>query len=122
MKLPPPINQLHFASLDGITAMVVATREVGGHALCDIPNELLQSEKTIHVFAYEGGRTVGAAALPVADRAKPDDYVYTPTDIISFENLRKELIELLDGKIAALDIPQAATIDEVNQAIDDAKE
>lgn len=118
----PAIDRLHFASLDGTTAMVVVTRTSGGRCLCDVPNELLQSSKSITVFAYEGGRTVAACSLPVCDRGKPDNYVYTPTDIITFEEMRKELVELINQKIDGLQIPQPATLEEVDKAYDDAEE
>lgn len=51
----PAIDRLHFASLDGTTAMVVVTRTSGGRCLCDVPNELLRGIKKLVAFLRASG-------------------------------------------------------------------
>lgn len=83
--------EVHFASPgDDHGAYVVELTD--GEAA--VPNVLLTMAGVINVYVYPADRTVFAAALPVMAREKPDDYIYTETEVLSYKTL--------DGKIGDL--------------------
>ena len=63
-----------------------------------IPDELLQDYHTLTAYAYvtddAGGYTKVQQDFAVYKRAKPADYVYTPTEHAGFDRLRSEIGEL----------------------------
>lgn len=63
-----------------------------------IPDELLQDYHTLTAYAYvtddAGGYTKVQQDFAVYKRAKPADYVYTPTERAGFDKLRAEIGEL----------------------------
>lgn len=61
----------------------------------DVPDELLQTGKDILLWTYDEDHTLDAARIPVEKRLKPADYVYTPTEIKTWESL--------DARIEALE-------------------
>ena len=65
-----------------------------------IPDELLQDYHTLTAYAYvtddAGGYTKVQQDFAVYKRPKPADYVYTPTEHVSFDRLRAEIGDLDD--------------------------
>lgn len=63
-----------------------------------IPDELLQDYHTLTAYAYAtddtGAYTMVQQDFAVYKRAKPADYVYTPTEHAGFDRLRSEIGEL----------------------------
>ena len=59
-----------------------------------IPNILLTMAGTINVYVYPADRTVFATALWVMAREKPDDYVYTETEVLSYITLDEKIGDL----------------------------
>lgn len=63
-----------------------------------IPDELLQDYHTLTAYAYvtdgKGGYTKVQQDFAVYKRARPADYVYTPTEHAGFDRLRAEIGEL----------------------------
>lgn len=83
--------EVHFASPgDDHGAYVV--KLVDGEA--EIPNILLTMAGTINVYVYPADRTVFATALWVMAREKPDDYVYTETEVLSYKTLDEKIGDL----------------------------
>lgn len=81
--------EVHFASPgDDHGAYVVELAADGSAA---VPNILLTMAGVINVYVYPADRTVFAAALPVMAREKPDDYVYTETEILSYKTLDEKI-------------------------------
>ncbi len=62
-----------------------------------IPDELMQLPHDIHVWTYLEGHTLDAATIPLKQRPKPFDYVYTPTEIKTWEQLDERIKALEDG-------------------------
>lgn len=92
--------EVHFASPgDDHGAYVV---ELTGSEAA-IPNILLTMAGVINVYVYPADRTVFAAALPVMAREKPDDYVYTETEVLSYKTLEKQIGNLDELKTTAKD-------------------
>lgn len=105
--------EVHFASPgDDHGAYVVEL--TGGEAT--VPNILLTMAGVINVYVYPADRTVFAAALPVMAREKPDDYIYTETEVLSYKTLDEKIGDLTKLTTAAKDnlvaaINEAATKD-----------
>lgn len=72
--------------------------DVGDDGTAIIPDELLQDYHTLTAYAYvtddAGGYTKVQQDFAVYKRAKPADYVYTPTERAGFDKLRAEIGEL----------------------------
>ena len=67
----------------------------GGINYVKVPNILLQDELKLRVYAYNRDYTKIEQDFKIIPRSKPADYVYTPTEIKSFEALeaRVETLE-----------------------------
>ena len=88
------ITQVHFANLSNQNALVT---EVKNH-LADVPNVLLQDYGTILIYGCDGNYTKYSEAYRVLRREKPDNYVYTETEVLNYNNLL-ERIDNLEGNI-----------------------
>lgn len=88
-------------SNDGQTAAVVKAVAMGASVVAPVPNDLLQMAAPISVYRFidtaEGGRTVFVDILAVSPKAKPDDYVYTPTEVLTWEQLDARVTALEQG-------------------------
>lgn len=71
---------------------------VGADGTAIIPDELLQDWHTLTAYAYvtddTGAYTMVQQDFVVHKRARPADYVYTPTEHTGFERLRAEIGDL----------------------------
>ena len=85
------VAEVHFASPgDDHGAYVVEL--IDGEA--EIPNILLTMAGTINVYLYPDDRTVFATTLWVMAREKPDDYIYTETEVLSYKTLDEKIGDL----------------------------
>lgn len=106
------IAEVHFASPgDDHGAYVVELKD--GEA--EIPNILLTMAGTINVYVYPADRTVFATALWVMAREKPDDYVYTETEVLNWRTLDEKIGDLTELTTTAREnlvaaINEAATL------------
>lgn len=93
-------TEVHFTQ-DGISALVLAPYKLEGVRVVDVPNILLQSVRPITVYAYieepDGGYTKCGTTLYVVPRAKPDDYVYTETEVLTWRSLEERVEKLEQG-------------------------
>ena len=67
--------------------------------MCIIPDELLQTSGSHKVYECMTDNTIRSFAFSVAPRPKPPDYVYTPTERLTFEGL----VQKVDDAIAEFD-------------------
>lgn len=90
--------------------------DVGDDGTAIIPDELLQDWHTLTAYAYvtddAGGYTKVQVDFAVHKRARPSDYVYTPTEHAGFDRLRAEI-----GDLSAL---QTSAKDNLVSAINEA--
>lgn len=87
------VAEVHFASPgDDHGAYVV--KLIDGEA--KIPNILLTMAGTINVYVYPADRTVFATTLWVMAREKPDDYVYTETEVLNWRTLDEKIGDLTE--------------------------
>ena len=78
-------TEVHFTN-DDVKALVVEVREQDGIKYADVPNILLQEHKCITAYAYEN-HTKHQEVFWVIDRAKPETYVYTEIEILSYKEI-----------------------------------
>ena len=81
--------------------------DVGDDGTAIIPDELLQDWHPLTAYAYvtddTGGYTKVQVDFAVHKRARPSDYVYTPTEHDGFDRLRAEIGDLSALQTAAKD-------------------
>lgn len=86
------INEVHFAHEFETDALPV---EVDSEGLAKIPDNLLQSDEALCVWAVahtdDGRQTLYNAVFTIRGRAKPEDYIYTEPEIKSYEKLEKRI-------------------------------
>ena len=89
------ITEVHFCNRTAECALPVATYKEGNLTLVNVPNLILQESFRMNVYAYDGKHTKHAARFEIVPRSKPDTYVYTETEIKSWDDLfeRVEQIE-----------------------------
>ena len=77
-----------------------------------IPDELLQTGKPIFYWCYKGnsesGYTIKHGVLSVTPRSKPNDYVYTPTDQLTLQEIWDRMLEVVDKDSGATFIPSVS--------------
>lgn len=119
------INQVQFSQRFSRTASCVKVE----NRECFIPNELLQSYCDIFAYACivdnDGQICEFSEMFTIFARPKPDNYIYTPTEIITFKRIEDELnkkFEALEKEIeddmetAVRTRPQNLTEEEKSQA------
>lgn len=91
------IAQVHFCNKTSDCSLVVETYEQDGLLFADIPNILLQSDWTIRAYAYCGDHYTKVEELfKVHPRTMPSDYVYTETEVRTWEALEAEIEEAIE--------------------------
>ena len=93
-------TKVQFAYSDTQT-LSTTVKTAGGASVADVPNQLLLRSGALMVYAYvteaDGvSYTKYAARFNVQARPKPDDYVYTPTEVQSWQTIRDEIGDLDD--------------------------
>ena len=84
--------EVHFESKEdehGAYVLPLVFKE--GEMYAEIPNILLTYSGIIRIFIFDGDRVVYNWQCPVLGREKPDDYVYTETEVLRFEKLEDEI-------------------------------
>lgn len=90
----PTIKEVHFSNCLCERARKCETYTEGNITLVDVPNELLQEYLDIYVYGYDGESTKHSAVFDVVKRTKPADYIYTPTERETWEELEERIEEL----------------------------
>lgn len=98
------VDFVHFCNRTDSCSLVVEVYEQDGLRLADVPNILLQSDWPIRVYGYCGGcYTKQMATYKVASRTKPDDYVYTETEMLNYSTLLERIEELEEKEVDLTD-------------------
>ena len=87
-------NEVHYSNRTDNTALVCAVREENGQRIADVPNILLQQDWDITVYAFDQDYTKYSQTIKVMPRAKPDDYVYTETEVLNYNTLSQRIDDL----------------------------
>ena len=91
-------DEIHFFNIKQPNALVVLAYELDNNIVVDVPNILLQ--KSYPIIAYrvyvddDGKATIEERQFKVKQRPKPEDYVYTETEVLNYSNLNDRLTTL----------------------------
>lgn len=100
-------DEIHFDNGALSSALVVKAYQLGDKVVADVPNILLTMAYRIKAYRYikteEGTYTTDKHIFPVKQRPKPDDYVYTQTEVFNFFDLKKEIEDIMGDVSSALD-------------------
>ena len=91
----PSILEVHFCNGTGDCSLVCRVYDEDGARVVDVPNTLLQDYFRIKVYGYLDNYTKVEKCFEVVKRSKPDDYIYTETEIKRYEAL-EERVEALE--------------------------
>ena len=100
-------RHVHFARETDTEAVVVVSKDHEGQVIADIPNELLQTCGKLYCFIMDESNSTTEETITyrVKHRAKPADYVYTPTEILTWETMDAKI-----GEISALETEDKSSL------------
>lgn len=131
IQVPEGVPTVHFKMHGESVAFQAVDRMVA------VPDELLQLKNDIILWTYDTNHTIDVARVPVKERDKPADYVYTPTEVKTWEQLDKRIAALekgggvagvtsVNGKTGTVELTAkdvgAATHEDVTSAVKSATE
>lgn len=94
-------DEIHFCNRTKECALVVKAYQFDDKVVADVPNILLTKPFPIRVYRYvtADGSTysITEQIFEVIARSKPDDYVYTQTEILCYASLDKRIKALEAG-------------------------
>ena len=92
------VDSVHFCHPGDMEALVVKPHEENGVIVADVPNILLQTGNKIMGYTVNVSadcvETILECIFSVRERAKPADYVYTETEVLSYSSLDKRIEEI----------------------------
>lgn len=83
--------EVHFSSCYSEKALVTETYADGELVFANVPNIMLTKAADISVFVYIDDQVAHSALISVFERPKPEDYIYTETEVKSLEALERRL-------------------------------
>lgn len=89
------INEVHFSNKTDESSLVCVVEEYEGKRVANVPNILLQTDWAIHVYAYCTNYTKVEEVFKVIPRSKPADYVYTETEVKTWDELEQKIEQSL---------------------------
>ena len=91
-------TEVHFCNKNTVNTLVCKIKESDGKRIVDVPNILLQEAERITAYLFydgeDGSKTKCVHSFLVINRQKPEDYVYTETEILKYETLANRIAEL----------------------------
>lgn len=93
------IQQVHFCNRSSECSLVCLTYKENEQLLVNVPNILFQSDRDIHVYAYNSF-TKYEECFKIFARCKPSDYVYTETEVATWEQLDERITVLEKGGVS----------------------
>lgn len=91
----PTINEVHFSNRADKDSLPVEVYEENGLRLANVPNIFLQEDLKIKVYAYSVDHTKHEAWFYVTTKSKPADYVYTETEVKTWEDLEQSIADVV---------------------------
>lgn len=96
-------TEVHFAPANSKErALVVRVKDHHGDKTADIPNSLLTVAQPINAWTWLPDQTIHNTTLKVVARNKPASYVYTPTEVMTWERIEKWVKKELKRKVEAV--------------------
>lgn len=97
------INEVHFSNLRYGVSFNIKVQ----NGTVTIPPEVLQSGADVFCWAFvrgeNGGYTKKEQIFNVEKRPRPADYIYEPTEVLTWEALKQQIEELEKGTIPTMD-------------------
>ena len=95
-------GEVHFCNGTSDCALVVKIKtEPDGTRVVEVPNILLQTARPIKAYLYQrqadGAQTRTQYKIQVLPRTRPDDYVYTETEVLNYATLKDELDYIMEN-------------------------
>ena len=90
------ITEVHFCNRTDDCSLVVEVYEENGSHYADVPNILLQTDWRINVYAFDSEYTKHSMLFHVNARTKPADYVYTETEVKTWDTLAGQIQGAID--------------------------
>lgn len=99
----PEVTEVHFSNTHTQPALICEVYEEDGARYANIPNILLQQPLSLLAHGCCGECVHAELIIRVVARAKPADYVYTETELLSFEKLMhraEEAVQVAEASVA----------------------
>jgi hypothetical protein len=109
------VTEVHYCNKTGDCSLVCAVYEMDGLHVADVPNVLLTTAWDIRVYAYCADYTKVEKRFKVAARSKPDDYIYTETEIYTVDKAAEKAAE--KAVVVAVDNAMPQIVDAVISAL-----
>lgn len=90
----PTVTQVHFCNRTDNLSLVCEVYQQDGLNLVNVPNILLQEDWRINVYAYDVNYTKYSETFDVEKKSKPENYVYTETEILNYETLAEKIKQI----------------------------
>ena len=90
----PTVTQVHFSNRTDDSSLVCEVYQQDGLNLVNVPNILLQEDWRINVYAYDVNYTKYSETFDVEKKSKPENYVYTETEILNYETLAEKIKQI----------------------------
>lgn len=104
-------DEIHFFNLRQQSALTVRAYQLDNVVVADVPNILLQSSYPIYVYWVHldsnGQHTKEEFTFSVKQRPKPSGYVYTETEVLSYEYLDARIDEIEQNGVSSEQISNA---------------
>lgn len=101
------IREVHFCNRTGECSLIRNVYEVNGMYLVDIPNVLLQTDWDIRVYGIDSNYTKHNQRFNVIARTRPENYVYTDTELKTWEQLESRIDEIEENGVSEEQIGEA---------------
>ena len=101
------INQVHFCNRTDECSLVCDVYYLNGKRVANVPNVLLQTDWRINVYGYDKNYTKYSNMFEVVRRSKPADYVYTETEVKSFDDLAERIDQIEENGVSDAKIADA---------------
>ncbi len=102
------LDRVEYCHANDTEALPVRPYIENGILVADIPNMYLQSGEPIFVYLVHLEEnlleTIGSCVLSVAKRPKPNEYVYTETEVMSWQALDASMREFMSSVTTAYDV------------------
>lgn len=123
------VNQVHYCNRTSDCSLVCEVRTEGNLRVVDVPNIILQTDWKVHAYAYDTNYTKHEELFNIVKRTKPEDYVYTETEVLNYNtlleridnvenNIGSEVENYLKENPIEVDLSGYATEQYVNTAIE----
>lgn len=104
----PDVIEVHFSNTRVKPAPICEVYEEAGVRYANVPNILLQQPLAIMAHGCCAECVRDELIIRVVGRTKPADYIYTETEIRSFESLQKRVEDVADRAEAATEEAEAS--------------